>query len=94
MNRGRPLGSEVRQNLIELLFVKGKGYGYQIHKWYIKKFPAVSQRVIYYNLKKGVEIEEFQVETIRTKGEFSWGSSSERNYFKLGKKARPTGKLK
>ena len=94
MKRGRPLGSIVRQNIIELLFIKGKGYGYQIHKWYLENFPVVSQRVIYYHLKKGVVTNEFQVETVNTKGDFSWGSSSERNYFKLGNKARPTGKLK
>ena len=42
MRRGRPVGSAIRQNIIELLAVLGKEYGYAIAKKYLEIFPASS----------------------------------------------------
>ena len=47
-------------------------------------------RSIYYHLKKGLSLEEFKVEKIQVeKGDYSWGSSAEKVYYTLGKKAKP-----
>lgn len=86
MPAGRPLGSVVRQNIIELLFYLKKAYGYEIHKIYLDLFPSVSQRLIYYHLKKGVDTGEFIVKHIRSeKGNYSWGETAEKVYYSIGK---------
>ena len=54
MVRGRPVKSQIRQNIIEILFYLGKGYGYQISKIYNEAIPQVTQRSVYYHLRKGV----------------------------------------
>ena len=88
--RGRPIGSNIRQNLIEILFFKGKAYGYNLYKYYCEIFPAVTLRVIYYHLKKGLALKEFELEKIKfEKGEYSWGDQAEKKYYKLGPKAKP-----
>ena len=88
--RGRPVKSKVRQNIVEILYFMKKGYGYDIYKAYIDIFPAVSMRVIYYHLKKGVETGEFKVEGIKSeKGDYSWGGQAEKIYYALGKNAKP-----
>lgn len=93
MGRGRPVKSEVRQNIIELLSVVGKLHGYDIARLYKKIFPSVTTRNIYYNLCKGREIGEFSVKTVKIeKGEFSWGNHAEKKYYELGPKANPVGK--
>ena len=92
MKRGRPVKSEVRQNIIELLNFMGKGYGYVIHKVYNELFPRCTRENIYYNLRKGVLLGEFEVKEVkREKGEFSWGNVAEKIYYKLGPNARPKG---
>ena len=95
MERGRPVKSEIRQNIIEILHYLKKGYGYQICKIYNEIFPEVCQRSIYYHLKKGTQTEEIIVDTIKTeKGDFSWGENVEKTYYQLGSNAQPKGSLR
>jgi len=90
MGRGRPVKSQIRQNIIELLFFLKEGYGYDIYRHYKDVFPSVSMRVIYYHLKKGTSIGEFK-KVIKENGNFSWGSEAEKIYYSLGKEAQPIG---
>lgn len=90
MNRGRPVTSQIRQNIIEILYFLKKGYGYDIYKVYRNLFPKVTLRSIYYHLKKGTELGELKVnKIIQEKGDFSWGSSCEKIYYSLGPNANP-----
>ena len=92
MGRGRPVKSDIRQNIIEILAVSGKAYGYLIHKWYNQIFPPCTRENIYYNLKKGVALGELKIEEIKQeKGEYSWGTIVEKKYYTLGTKAQPKG---
>ena len=63
MARGRPIGSDIRQRIIEILYFMKEGYGYDIYKIYSKIFPQVTMRSIYYHLNKGVNLEEIGVGT-------------------------------
>ena len=95
MKRGRPTTSAIRQNIVDILFFMKKGYGYDIYKAYIHIFPKPTLRVIYYHLKKGVELEEFKVKEIKQeKGEYSWGANAEKIYYGLGSNAKPSGNLR
>jgi len=88
--RGRPIGSKVRQNLIEILCFKGKAYGYDLYKDYCELFPKVTLRLIYYHLMKGVTLGEFALEHVKVeKGTYSWGGEAEKKYYKLGQNANP-----
>ena len=90
MPRGRPTRSIIRQNIVNILAVIGKAYGYQIHKLYRQIFPPCTREVIYYHLKKGVQLGEFVVEEIKKEtGEYSWGPTVEKTYYKLGPNAKP-----
>ncbi len=90
MSKGRPVKSEIRQNIVEILHFIGNGYGYEIYKIYREIFPKVSMRVIYYHLKKGQVLGEFRVEKIKKEqGDYSWGSEAEKVYYCLDKKAKP-----
>ena len=90
MARGRPVQSVIRQNIIEILYFMKKGYGYDIYKAYIKIYPKVTMRSVYYHLKKGVALEEFKVQKIeKVQGDYSWGSEAEKVYYILGPKAKP-----
>ena len=92
MARGRPIKSQIRQNIIEILYFLKEGYGYDIYKHYRELFPAVTMRVIYYHLKKGKELGEFKVnKIIKEEGSFSWGPHAEKIYYGLGGEARPSG---
>ena len=91
MKRGRPIGSNVRQNLIEILALKGPACGYELHKIYIEIFPKTSRENIYYNLRKGVKLDEFNVEIKKVEGDFSWGRVAEKIFYSLGPKAQPKG---
>ncbi len=92
MVRGRPTKSIIRQNIIEILNVINQGYGYQIAKVYNEIFPPVSQRSIYYHLRKGVFTKEIAVHKIEEeRGDFSWGSVVEKIYYTLDNKASPKG---
>jgi hypothetical protein len=92
MPRGRPVKSQIRQNLIELLAVMGKGYGYELHKVYKEIFPECTREVVYYHLKKGIKLGEFAIDEVKQeKGEYSWGATVEKTYYKLGQNAKPSG---
>ncbi len=87
---GRPFGSVVRQNIVEILYFYKKLYGYELFKIYKDLFPPVSMRLIYYHLRKGVDTGEFKVFDIEKKtGKYSWGGSSETIVYALGPKAHP-----
>ena len=87
---GRPKGSPIRQNIVELLYFMGEGYGYEIHKIYNELFEPVTQESIYYNLKRGVNNEEFILKEVKIeKGEFSWGQTVEKYIYTLGSQSNP-----
>jgi len=56
MKKGRPVKSEIRQNMVEILHFIPKAYGYELYKVYVAIFPKVTLRSIYYHLKKGVDL--------------------------------------
>ena len=86
--RGRPVKSDIRQRLVEILAYLKKGYGYEIHKVYCQIFPKCSREVVYYHLRKGVKLGEFEVEQVKEeKGNYSWGPSVMKTYYKVGPKA-------
>jgi hypothetical protein len=90
MNRGRPVGSMVRQNIIEILYFIGSGHGYHIFKIYKQLYPKITLRAIYYHLKKGQDLGEFEIDAInKEKGNYSWGGEAEKIMYKLGKNAKP-----
>lgn len=90
MKRGRPVHSEIRQHMIDILYFLGKAYGYEIYKVHKALYPRVTLRVIYYHLKKGVELGEFKIENVeKSKGEYSWGGEAEKIYYSLGPNAHP-----
>lgn len=90
MPRGRPVKSEIRQNIIEILYFIKQGYGYEIYKIYREVFPPVTLRSIYYHLRKGTKLEEFKVYKIKSeKGDYSWGPEAEKIYYALGANANP-----
>ncbi|USN45208.1 MAG: hypothetical protein H6502_04070 [Candidatus Woesearchaeota archaeon] len=90
VGKGRPVGSVVRQNIIEIIFHLKQAHGYEIYKHYKVLFPRISLRLIYYHLQKGVALEEFVVEKrAPEKGEYSWGESVTKTYYKLGPRAKP-----
>jgi len=92
MGKGRPIGSEIRNNVIELLAAKGKAYGYDLYKLYVQIFPKVTMRSIYYHLQKGIKLGEVKIAEVRKeKGNFSWGGEVEKTYYSIGDKAQPKG---
>jgi len=95
VRKGRPCQSDIRQNIVEILYFLGKGYGYQLSKVYNEIFSKASQRSIYYHLKKGVSIGELELNKIeQEEGDFSWGKVVEKRYYSLGKRAKPKGELR
>ena len=90
MKAGRPVGSEIRQNIVEMLYFLGKAHGYAIYKIYINIFPVVSIRSVYYHLRKGAQLDEFKLEVTSKSGDYSWGHSAEVIYYSIGPNARPT----
>ena len=92
MPKGRPPQSSIRQNIVEILYYLQQGYGYQICKIYNQIFPPATRRVIYYHLKKGIDLEEFKISKVEfEKGNYSWGPTAQKTYYSLGKKAQPQG---
>jgi len=89
-SRGRPPKSQVRQNLVEILFIKGKAFGYELAKVHNSIFPKCTPRLIYYHLRKGTAMGIFKIQKIaKEQGDFSWGSSVERIYYELDENASP-----
>jgi hypothetical protein len=83
--KGRKSGSKIRSNISSIVAQIGKAYGYQIYKAYLDIFEKVHIRSIYYHLKKGVINQEFVVEEIKKeKGDYTWGSETERIYYSPG----------
>jgi hypothetical protein len=90
MDRGRPKGSKIRNNIIEILYFHKEGYGYDLHKIYSSIFGKVAQKSIYYNLNRGLDTEEFiLVESRKETGNFSWGNTVQKNIYALGPNAAP-----
>lgn len=88
MQRGRPVKSQIRQNILEILAHLKKGYGYELHKAYKEIFPPTTIENIYYHLKKGIKLGEIEIEEVKLeKGEFSWGTTVQKTYYRLGPKA-------
>ncbi len=95
MPRGRPIRSDIRQALVEILVVMKKAYGYEIYKVYDSIFPKATLRAVYYNLRKGVELGEFQVNVVTAeKGDYSWGTEAEKTYYELGPNAHSTNDIR
>ncbi|MBI2041124.1 MAG: hypothetical protein HYT16_03395 [DPANN group archaeon] len=93
--RGRLPGSQIRDNLIEILNVLGEAHGYELYKHYRKLFGVCSLRSVYYHLKKGAELGVFEHKGIeKLQGDFSWGSTVERRKFALGSAAKPKQEAK
>lgn len=92
MGRGRPVGSPVRQNIVEILYYLGKAHGYELHKIYVEIYGKVSLRNIYYHLRKGQDIGIFKVASIEKEdGEYSWGTKAEKTYYAISEQAKPSG---
>ena len=90
--RGRPTKSVIRQNIIEIINVKKRVYGYELYNYYIDIFPNVHIRSIYYHLKKGTGLKEIEIQEIKEeKGNYSWGDKAEKVYYMLGPNAKPKG---
>ena len=95
MAKGRPVKSEIRKNIVEILYFMKEGYGYEIYKAYVAIFPKVTMRSIYYHLRKGVDLNEFKVSKVeKEKGEYSWGPEAEKIYYSLENNAKPVGNEK
>ncbi|MBW2971112.1 hypothetical protein KY320_03045 [Candidatus Woesearchaeota archaeon] len=90
MPRGRPAESKIRDNIAEILYLKGRSHGYEIYRIYIAVFPKVTLRSIYYQLRRGADIGIFKVEdVVNEQGDFSWGESAKKTYYSLGAEAKP-----
>ncbi len=88
--RGRPSGSLIRQNIIEILSFFGEGYGYQISTVYNQIFPSCTMRSIHYHLRRGLQTKDFQIKrVVKEEGDYSWGSHAEKIYYALGENAKP-----
>jgi len=85
MRRGRPEGSEIRNNLSVIINRLGCSYGYELYKIYKQVFGDVKLRNIYYNLKKGVNKGNFVfIDIKRELGNYTWGAETERAYYAPG----------
>jgi len=90
MKRGRPVGSVIRQRLIDILYILGKAHGYELYRYYKEIHPPITLRVVYYHLRKGTTLGEFHLEEIgQEKGSYSWGETAEKIYYTLGPNAKP-----
>ena len=88
--QGRPIGSKVRQNMVEILYFYKQLHGYDLFKIYTELYRPVTMRLIYYHLKKGLDTGEFKLYKVDTKtGKYSWGTTSENILYELGSTANP-----
>jgi hypothetical protein len=89
--KGRPLGSNVRDRIINILYQYRNLHGYGIHKVYEDIFGDVSRRLIYYHLDKGVEIGSVELAgTKEEEGNYSWGDTVQQKHYRLGPNAEPS----
>jgi hypothetical protein len=88
---GRKPNSQIRDNIVELLFYLKEAYGYELYKKYKKIYPQqISMRSVYYHLTKGVDLNIFNVKEIQeVSGNYSWGTGTKRVIFTLGQEAKP-----
>lgn len=93
MPRGRPLKSEIRQRIIEIIAaLQEPTYGYAIYRIYREVYPKATLRVMYYHLKKATQTGELKIERVEhTEGDYSWGSTAEKVYYTLGPQANIKG---
>jgi len=88
--RGRPVGSDIRQRMVDILAVVGQGYGYELHKIYCEIFTPCTREVVYYHLRTGVKLGQFVIEkVVSEEGSYSWGKTVEKTYYRLGPAAQP-----
>ncbi len=88
--RGRPAHSKVRNRIATILLNVNTSYGYEIYKRYRELFGDVKMRTVYYNLRKGVLLNEFIVSDIKREvGNYTWGNETERVYYANGPYANP-----
>ena len=88
--QGRPIGSKVRQNIVEILYFYKVLHGYDLSKIYMELYTPVTMRLIYYHLKKGLDTGEFKIYKInKITGKYSWGTTSENILYSLGPSANP-----
>jgi len=93
--KGRQVGSDIRDNLVELLYFLGSSYGYDLYKKYLKVFGRVSRRSVYYHLRKGVDLGIFKIERVEdVKGDYSWGAGVRRIVYALGPAATPRASIR
>lgn len=89
--KGRPVKSQIRENILEILQVGGPLHGYEIFNIYCEIFGKVHIRSIYYHLKKGTTIGEMKVDKIVQEiGEYSWGNKAEKTYYTVGEYVKST----
>lgn len=90
MRKGRPIGSEIRDNVVDIMFHMGKAYGYEIYQVYKNVFKPVTLRVIYYHLAQAVKLGLMKVEKVQVEeGDYSWGTTVEKKYYILTNQAKP-----
>lgn len=95
MKRGRPAGSPVRQNVTEILAQLGELHGYEVYKHYMKIFPEVSMRAVYYSLRNGIKKGYFKIAKVEKKaGNYSWGPEARRVYYAVGDLGKPLGDVR
>lgn len=89
--QGRPVGSSVRDRMVNILYHYDHLHGYKIHDIYETVYEEVSRRLIYYHLDKGVKLGEFQLHSVEEqRGEYSWGDKVQRKRYELGPNAEPS----
>jgi hypothetical protein len=90
MPRGRPVRSEIRQNVIDIVNAIGTSYGYLIYRVYREVFRECTIESVYYHLRKGSKTGELRIAEVRQEnGDFSWGPVSEKIFYELGPNAKP-----
>ncbi len=89
--KGRPPKSNIRKRIAAILQHLNASYGYDIYKNYKKVFGPVKMRTVYYNLRKGVMLNEFMINDIKREvGNYTWGNETERVYYSNGPYAEPS----
>ncbi len=73
------------QQIVDAL---GVSYGYEIYKVYEGAFSPIDLRSMYYHLRKGVDLGEFELVGVKEeRGVFTWGALSMRRYYITGPNA-------